>query len=383
MSIPVSKSGLRKYAYRPVSNRVAPGTIDHDDVTNIGTNRHADIDAHIADGTIHFTETFPGLDDLTDVTLTTPTTGGVLYKSAGDWIDTDAITIDPAGAVIVNHNGDPCITTTTAGIDIADATGGGSNVILNFNDNTGTSQFRILSAPTSTIMHTLDEGATYLWRGTPTGGGLNNLLQCDPDSDVALYHSDTDSMRTLKTGIQVLEGDNSNEPEIQFATNLATKQGTVGANHANSYFYIRAEPNSDHIRIEARSSGGVLRSIVEGDPDAQTVIYGAGTANVGVGASTLGFYGVTPVSRPSAYTQTFSTADRTHAARTAATLTDSTTGTAGQTIADVTASFSQTVLNDNFASVTDEINKLIADLADTAEVLNSVIDDLQANGLLQ
>lgn len=36
-----------------------------------------------------------GLDDLNDVTLTSPATGGLLYKSAGDWLDVADIIIDP------------------------------------------------------------------------------------------------------------------------------------------------------------------------------------------------------------------------------------------------------------------------------------------------
>jgi len=42
----------------------------------------------------------------------------------------------------------------------------------------------------------------------------------------------------------------------------------------------------------------------------------------------------------------------------AVTLTDSTTGTAGTTINDVTGSFDQTILNNNFASLTAQINNL-------------------------
>lgn len=41
----------------------------------------------------------PSLGGLTDVTLTAPATGAVLYKSAGDWLDTPGILIDPAADV--------------------------------------------------------------------------------------------------------------------------------------------------------------------------------------------------------------------------------------------------------------------------------------------
>ncbi len=98
--------------------------------------------------------------------------------------------------------------------------------------------------------------------------------------------------------------------------------------------------------------------------------------------STVGFYGVTPVSRPSAYTQTFSTADKTHAARTAAALSVS-VGTADGTVADVGGAFNQTTLNNNFRDVADAYNALRADLADTAALVNAIIDDLQALGLFQ
>jgi hypothetical protein len=40
-----------------------------------------------------------GLDGLADVTLTAPATGAVLFKSAGDWLDTPGILIDPAADV--------------------------------------------------------------------------------------------------------------------------------------------------------------------------------------------------------------------------------------------------------------------------------------------
>ncbi len=49
--------------------------------------------------------------------------------------------------------------------------------------------------------------------------------------------------------------------------------------------------------------------------------------HTGSGTS-IGFFGVGPVTQPGAYTQTYATADKTHAALTSATLTDSTGGTA-------------------------------------------------------
>lgn len=41
-----------------------------------------------------------GLNNMSDVTLTTPTTGGILYKSAGDWLDSEEVLITPGTGVV-------------------------------------------------------------------------------------------------------------------------------------------------------------------------------------------------------------------------------------------------------------------------------------------
>lgn len=51
-------------------------------------------------------------------------------------------------------------------------------------------------------------------------------------------------------------------------------------------------------RLASEDSGGVLRFLFSGDPDATTDIFGAGTRNIRVGATTLGFYNSVPVSKP-------------------------------------------------------------------------------------
>lgn len=71
----------------------------------------------------------------------------------------------------------------------------------------------------------------------------------------------------------------------------------------------------------------------------------------------------------SAYTQTFSTADKTHAARTA-------TAVASADATDLATAI--TLVNEIKVAV----NALRADLADTAGVVNAVVDDLQSLGLV-
>lgn len=115
--------------------------------------------------------------------------------------------------------------------------------------------------------------------------------------------------------------------------------------------------------------------------------------------SNVGFYGVTPAARPSAYTQTYSTATRTHSNPTATALTDNSGGSADSTIAamtdpadtpltadalrdDLVANYLLAARN-NVADLAAKVNALIIDLANAKQVLNQVIDDLQTNGLLQ
>lgn len=97
--------------------------------------------------------------------------------------------------------------------------------------------------------------------------------------------------------------------------------------------------------------------------------------------ATAGFFGIAPTTRPTAFTQTHATADKTHAAPTAATLTVTDgAGTNDNTIGAITADGSVIAAVQEIA---DEINKLVADVADVKALVNSVIDDLQLLGLLQ
>lgn len=90
--------------------------------------------------------------------------------------------------------------------------------------------------------------------------------------------------------------------------------------------------------------------------------------------------GLATLKAQAAYTQTFSTATRTHSNPTAValTVTDG-AGTNNGTIDAITADASVIAAVQELAA---QVNKLIVDLADTASLVNSVVDDLQALGLV-
>lgn len=92
--------------------------------------------------------------------------------------------------------------------------------------------------------------------------------------------------------------------------------------------------------------------------------------------STLGFYGETPVTQPSAYTQTYATADKTLGAYTAD---DESAAYSGIDNAQGGAVYAQ--LSDlNALRTAYETLRALAE--DTAQMLNAVVDDLQTLGLV-
>lgn len=86
----------------------------------------------------------------------------------------------------------------------------------------------------------------------------------------------------------------------------------------------------------------------------------------------LAFFGVTPVAQPSALTQTYATATRTHANPTAAAV--------ATTASTTTTPFGYTTSAQADAIVT-AVNALVADMANVKQFVNTLADDLQAYGL--
>jgi hypothetical protein len=137
-----------------------------------------------------------------------------------------------------------------------------------------------------------------------------------------------------------------------------------------------------------RDNGTVKLTVDDGGhltfADAVNLIFGTTTGTqLGTSSSQkIGAYGATPVVRPSAYTQTYATASRTHSNPTAVTVTDNSGGSADTTLQAIGASYSQTEVRNNFADLAAQHNAVVADLANVKQVLNQVLDDLQLIGWL-
>ena len=88
--------------------------------------------------------------------------------------------------------------------------------------------------------------------------------------------------------------------------------------------------------------------------------------------TTVGFYGVTPVARPSSFTQTYSTASRTHSNLASASVSAS-------VVLVTPFGFASSAQGDNLVLA---VNRLVTDLTNVKNVLNQLIDDMQNVGLI-
>ncbi len=140
------------------------------------------------------------------------------------------------------------------------------------------------------------------------------------------------------------------------------------------------------IKYTVQGATNFVHGIDNSDSDRWKLSFGAalGTGDLITAASAaLGFYGVAPVARPAAYTQTYATATKTHSNPTATVLTDNTAGTADTTLEALNDIYMASEHRANFADLAAAVNALIVDLANVKQVLNSVIDDDQILGLKQ
>jgi hypothetical protein len=180
---------------------------------------------------------------------------------------------------------------------------------------------------------------------------------------------------TTRKGFDFLDGTGSGAITNQIAIDIPTlsKGGTLNIGIRNAASFLQSGASTFTGTVNVTDVNVVLGT----------------TTGTKIGTATtqkLGFYNATPIVQPSAYTQTYSTADKTHANPTAATLTDNTAGTANTTLEALTSgsvyATDVAAIRNNFADLAAMVNKNTADMLDVKQIINSVIDDLQALGLV-
>jgi hypothetical protein len=179
---------------------------------------------------------------------------------------------------------------------------------------------------------------------------------------------------------------------VSFATAALQDYTGLFINSTATGCVVNMAATTQNFRLVA--NGGLIFSVTGASPaihtlqDAYNIVAGS-TTGLKIGTATtqkIGIWNTTPVVQPSAYTQTYATADKTHANATAADLTDQSAGTPATTItalADGTTYANDVAsIRNNFASLADQHDKLLVDVLDLKQLVNSVIDDFQAIGWL-
>ena len=228
------------------------------------------------------------LNDLTDVTLTSPVTGAVLYKSAGDWLDTEAITINPASGIDFEFNGDRTARVGQFGIENYGL--GASAANFRMFDSSDVLLFNWSVASSQVQFSCFNNGAQFEFRSDTVGGTPQLMAVFDPDAGASLFHT-TNTTFTIETqadGMN-LRGETSANPgsnpgaaqdvHIQFQNRVGNFAGFIGfsGGATSTDLSVKNQTNGGSVLLIAETDGGALRNLLVGDPNADVKLYNDGT----------------------------------------------------------------------------------------------------------
>ena len=198
------------------------------------------------------------------------------------------------------------------------------------------------------------------------GAATLTLVGITTSTDKPLTITDATESTSTITGALIVSGGIANAKDTYLGDDLFLTSGAVINFNAGDVTLTHSANN-----IAVAGGTTTLAGLVM--TDATNIVLNA-TTGTKIGTATtekLGFYNVTPVVQPSAYTQTYATADKTHAAMTSSDMPAGGTGTA--------AGGWDTAANRDTAIA--DFAELRVDVIDLKQLVNSVIDDLQVLGL--
>lgn len=233
------------------------------------------------------------LNDLTDVTLTAPATGAVLYKSAGDWIDTEAIVIDPTGSIDLFFNTALKLSTVNGGIDVLGSTvtapsaGGAQNTAVLLKNLGGTViGYLGMSAQEELTISNAIHGANIQMTAQDDAGAVNTLLVGDPDAGLDFYWDDVVAFGTEQRGAFVSGSFDADDPTLfwrEGSTDRAFMFYDIGLNRfivqtieAGAQYRVVLRNNADDGDniIFLASSDGAVQQFYDGSSRTETATFG-------------------------------------------------------------------------------------------------------------
>lgn len=205
---------------------------------------------------------------------------------------------------------------------------------------------------------------------TINGIKINNQGETGATTSIGIDVVATTGADTTNIGVRIAKGDT-------YALQLSDTGGTApgGITFGTDTNLYRSAANTLKTDDAFIATGLITATAGITILDAQNIVLDV-TTGTKIGTATtqkLGFYNATPIVQPSAYTQTYSTADKTHA--------NSTFATVAETAATNVTPFGYTTQAQADA-IPVELNDLGDDVTDLKQLVNSLIDDLQALGLV-
>ena len=269
----------------------------------------------------------------TNVAIEVDSSGNLTLSDAATDLNVDKITMTQDASTIFKDDDDGSI--EISGSKFSDE--GGNIKVYGSAHASKANDFELRAGSDTIIVY--DDSADLLTFNSDVKIAANSMVITAPDADETLM-----DYQSAAAGIT----------RLRFSDNGSTTE----------YFQWTASHGASSTFVLSGVVGGSDVVALTFDRDNETTQFGS--------AFDLGFFGVSPVSRASAYTQTFSTADKTFSAYTPDDESSAYTGAA-----DSEAKLAD--LNDLRIAY----ENLRAFSEDQAGMINSIVDDLQAYGLAQ
>ncbi len=218
-----------------------------------------------------------GLNSLSDVTLTAPATGSVLFKSAGDWLNTPAITIDPAGAVEVFHNAALTLRTVVAGIDVVGDSTTNSEITLFATDgSTALASIHHVAGGLRIEPDVNNESVSIFSRSS--GGALQQSFQAVNSGIAQIYHLGLIRILTQTQGMTV-RGNAAANAQLLIEGSGGVDMLTIAC--SSTIIQFVSELDGSVIRFRGSDTGASIRTLWDADPDGDFNAYRVGALRAG------------------------------------------------------------------------------------------------------
>lgn len=123
------------------------------------------------------------------------------------------------------------------------------------------------------IINRMHGGAITLFGEDAASGASKALFSGDPDGNAGMYNNGVLHLQAVQGGARVLSASNSDAENrnIAFTHNTAVRRAVVG--HGTSdVFVVRNEIHGGNLLFTAEDGAGVVRTIINGNPDGTTIV---------------------------------------------------------------------------------------------------------------